>query len=390
VLNNLNLLAPPREVGHSHGLDLLRAVFALDVLIFGHSIYWAIYAQGPDSVSATTTALWRATIWTFQSHSELHPAVLGLIVLSGFCIHREGLRPGDAWDRFAIRRVFRILPLFWAATVIGIILFVVSSHVVLDKAQALTGTYKLSSVCFVMKVTAIASLVPFFHRCDFLGNAPLLLVMVEIGLYAFYGLVFARGYSSRFVLAWCVASFVCGLVIAGLSSRLPPLYSWWQTSSLFAYLPYWWIGAACVDPAFRKMLNANVGKLLVFWALLTLITNYVDPTAFTAELRKIVLALLIAALIVKVDTISLKDNPGSFIGRAAYSIYAFHAPVVVLLILLGLSWWLSAAAAVTLGIVSYFALESPMNRLGQSIARRRPQAVPISTSPLPDLPPQST
>jgi peptidoglycan/LPS O-acetylase OafA/YrhL len=76
---------------------MLRALFALWVVI-GHLIPWARRLQGVEAVPAwlyyfTDTIVDRLT----QSSNELNPAVLCFIVLSGYCIHRNGLRkPGDS------------------------------------------------------------------------------------------------------------------------------------------------------------------------------------------------------------------------------------------------------------------------------------------------------
>jgi len=369
-MRQIGLLTPPNEVGRSNGIDLLRGAFALYVLIFAHVSSWSVLAQGPDAVPAWFIAVCRRLVWLFQSRGELNPAVLAFIVLSGFCIHRNGLRSAEGLRSFAVRRVFRILPVFWLASAVGILMFYISSSVSPEKAMMLTGTTSISAVCVAAKLTAVASIVPFFHPCDFAGNAPLLTVMVEIGLYAFYGLVFLRGGETLAVRA-CAVSVAIGIIVAALSSRLPSIYNWWQNSSLLAFLPYWWIGAAVCVPRFRDAILRYPIYLLGAWIALTVSTLFLDPTAISSEIRKLVLAALIAWLILKLDTVKLPENPLTLIGRAGYSIYALHAPIVVYLCLTGVPWWINAAIATGCGVLSFYAFENPIDRIGRHLAKSR-------------------
>lgn len=84
----MSLLADPVRRGRSAGIDCLRGALALYVL-FGHLLPWALYT------THTSTAFTQVNAWlirVFQGHGETDPAVLGFIVLSGYYIHRNGLR----------------------------------------------------------------------------------------------------------------------------------------------------------------------------------------------------------------------------------------------------------------------------------------------------------
>jgi peptidoglycan/LPS O-acetylase OafA/YrhL len=362
------LLDPPTLKGRSNGIDFLRGWFSIQVLVLGHVAFWAVFAQGRAAVPSAVKGLASALVWLFQSRAELNPAVLGFIVLSGFCIHRNGLRPGSPIRPFAIRRAFRILPVFVLATFAGIALFGLSAQISPSLASALTGTTEIPAACVIAKITAVASLWPFAHPCDFAGNAPLLTVMVEIGLYAFYGAIFAFG-GEIWVFGACAASVLVGLVVAALNIRHPSLYNWWQNSSLLAFLPYWWIGAAAIVPRYRLALLKHWPAMAAAWLALTLIAYFLDPTAMASELRKLVLAGLMACMIVKFDDMAMPANPLSFVGKAGYSVYAFHAPLAVYLLLMGASWWQASAGAIVFGVGAYFAFERPLNLAGRHIAR---------------------
>jgi peptidoglycan/LPS O-acetylase OafA/YrhL len=358
------LLNPPAIRGRSDGVDLVRGVFALQVLIFAHVIFWASAAGD----TAPAWAMWtgRALIWLFQGHAELNPAVLAFIILSGYCIHRNGLRPGKPLTSFGIRRVFRILPVFVLATFVGIALYKVSLSIRPDLASALTGTDKIRALCVIAKLTTVAAIAPIAHPCDFLGNAPLLTVMVGITLYAFYAFVFAFG-GELLVYGACLLSIVVGLWIGSQNLQYPSLYNWWQNSSLLAFLPYWWIGAAAVHQTYRSILRLWMPTLLLAWISLTFL-SHLESTGILAEVRKPVLAALVAYLVVVVDETHVRANPMSTIGRAAYSIYALHAPVTIALLLWGLNWWLSCVAAIAFSGLVYVILERPLDLYGHKLA----------------------
>ena len=123
LILHVELLNPPNEVGRSHGIGILRGIFSIYVLLFAHVAFWADAVQGKGSVPSWLTSISNFMVWLFQSRFELNPAVLGFIVLSGFCIHRNGLRSRIGLGSFAIRRAFRILPVFWLASIFGIVMF---------------------------------------------------------------------------------------------------------------------------------------------------------------------------------------------------------------------------------------------------------------------------
>ncbi|MGB7075880.1 MAG: hypothetical protein WBD53_01690, partial [Xanthobacteraceae bacterium] len=189
---------------------------------------------------------------------------------------------------------------------------------------------------------------------------------VEIALYAFYGLVLATGREAIVYFA-CGASIVAGIAIASANLTEPNLYNWWENSSLVAFIPYWWLGAAAVVPQVRSWLLRWWPGLIAAWLILTL-ASYPEPTAVAAEIRKLVLAGLVATLVIVVDRMAIAANPLSFVGKAGYSIYALHAPVVVALLILGVPWWAAALAAIAGGMISFFAFERPLDQRGRRIA----------------------
>jgi peptidoglycan/LPS O-acetylase OafA/YrhL len=75
----------------------------------------------------------------------------------------------------------------------------------------------------------------------------------------------------------------------------------------------------------------------------------------------------VALLIVALEEAPIPSNPLSYIGKAGYSIYALHAPLCVLLLMWGVSWWGVISSAVAAGLVCYFVFERPLDRVGRRL-----------------------
>jgi peptidoglycan/LPS O-acetylase OafA/YrhL len=362
-----------RDDPRSDGIDVLRCVFAVYVLVFSHLVFWAPIVQGPDTVPSWLASIANFSIWLFQHQGELNPAVLGFIVLSGYCILRAGSLHPAAVPKFLQRRAFRILPIFIVANIVGVIALILAKSTFPDYV-GLFGMPLLSPWCVAAKLSTVAALLPIAHPCSYIGNAPLLTVMVEIDLYLFCALsVFI---SRKALIAWCIAAVAIGVAVAISPSEW--LYNWWQNSSFWAFLPIWWIGAAATSKSGSNWIKRATLPIAIAWLCMTTLENFVDPTHLTAELRKYATALLFARLILSSETWSLRFRPAVLVGRAGYSIYALHAPLAILMLCAGFKWWQTAASLVVIGIASFFAVERPGIEFGKSIrsSRSRRQLAP--------------
>jgi len=370
------LTEAPRVTGRSNGLDIVRAVCAISVVI-DHAIFWARGIQGKDSVPASIVWFFSKVfdpLW--QPSGEVHPAVLVFIVLSGYCIHRATFResPQSVFP-FAIRRAFRILPVYFAAIAAGLGFFIFAHSFSPALATGLTGLASFNASCLLAKISTLGALVPIPLECTNQGNGPLVTVMVEIILYAgyalaFVGLVWRRRESALWFA--CALAFAVNCAVAAAAPSNPNLYSWWQNSSFIGFLPYWWLGAAVLSPRVRGWLFE--GKLLWValscWLLFTIVLMFVGDQALISELRKLTFAVTASGIIVALDEMrSIPDGFLPAIGRAGYSVYAFHAPLVMLLCMLGISWWLAITGAIVGGWVVYRVYEAPLQRVGRTFAR---------------------
>src|SRR5690606_30600881 len=157
------------------------------------------------------------------------------IVLSGYCIHRTGLRTlTDEKKYYFIRRAFRILPVYFMATLFGIFLFNYAVSLAPDMARTLSGTQSIAPLCVAAKITTLSALITSFHPCSFVVNAPLGTVMVEVLLYAVYPLLLILLWRGRARLAFglIAASFIATCFLGMFGDALGVNYNWLQNTSL--------------------------------------------------------------------------------------------------------------------------------------------------------------
>jgi peptidoglycan/LPS O-acetylase OafA/YrhL len=109
----------------------------------------------------------------------------------------------------------------------------------------------------------------------------------------------------------------------------------------------------------------------VGWLALSLLLDGHTSSLWIVEARKLAFAVLIGGLIVGLDGARhVALTAGSKIGRAGYSIYALHAPIIVALLIAGVPWLLCALAAIAVALVTFTVYERPLTRVG---ARRAAQ-----------------
>ena len=364
------LIDLPLRAERAPAIDILRASFALWVL-FSHLVPWARRAAGePIALEPVVSTLVRL----FQTQGETHPAVLGFIVLSGYCIHRNGLRRHAAdLAGYAVRRSWRIVPVYLLATLAGVAVFEAGQSLAPALGAVLSGTRSIGADCLVVKLTGISAFLPALHECSFQGNAPLTTVMVEMWLYAAYPLVFALALRGGEAAAWAaiIAAWAAGLVWTAFH---PGDGAWWHNGSFAGYLLYWWIGAKLNDACALTLVRRWAWPLAAAWLALTAAELTGTSALLAVELRKLILAVGFGAGISLLDR-EWRSLPRLLTeaGKAGYSLYAFHAPVLILCFVIGAPWWMAAATAIGFGLAAYALVEAPCLRLGRRLAARAPR-----------------
>ncbi len=360
-MSGVGLLGDPVRRDRSPGIDCLRGALALYVL-FGHLLPWALYAEHSSNVLTSVNG-W--LIRVFQGHGETNPAVLGFIVLSGYCIHRNGLRAENRDIRaYAIRRVFRIVPVYLLGCLLGVVLLADAGPL----AHYLTTAPQLSLAGIAAKLTAIGAVVPSAYAQSFQGNAPLVTVAAEMWLYLLYVLLIGR-----WRRLWPYVAVVWAMAFL-LVAADPTYLGWWSVGSVIGFLPYWWLGALFVKPTFVGRRPRVLASAAVAWLALSVALDGHTGSLIVVEGRKLAFAVLLGGLIVSLDGPAHRLlQLGSKVGRAGYSIYALHAPIIVALLVAGVPWTLCALASVTAALVSFVSFERPLLRKGARLAAQQQQ-----------------
>jgi len=357
-------------------LDVFRAILALWV-IFSHLILWCIWAQGADSVNPDIVLFLDNLRFIFQPLNELHPAVLCFIVLSGYCIHRGGIRFNNFnLKEYLIRRSFRILPIYILAIMVGITTFLLfMNHVNSSLTYDMTSTPKISFLGVLGRFTTFSAFIPGYYHKTLLGNGPLNTVMVEIILYLLYPLVMRFIYPKYrdlhfiFILGFV---FLLGLVFIFYFNAKGSCYTWYQNSSVYGFFVYWWIGAFFISPSVRNHLKLIIVLSLIMWSVLTyillnptFISEAIEFKLIIAELRKLSFAFICGVLITMLDRGKVKFvSIPEYLGKASYSLYALHAPITYSLCILGVNWWAIIIENIVIALIVYTFYEKPFMKMG--------------------------
>jgi len=364
------LFTQPVNRSRSDGLDALRLILALWVFL-AHSVGWSVY-MGVLSEQGVLNYVGKTLIWLFQSNGETHPAVLAFIVLSGYCINRNGFRIGTQFSlvSYFIRRIFRILPVYLLAVILGVVLYLISADINKVLANTLLGTQEISLYCVLAKITGVSSFIPSLHTCSFQGNAPLTTAMVEIWLYVFYAVVVycvLKGVFHRKILYLMI---VVWLTSFGYVLLNPEYIGWWHNGSVVSFSLYWWIGAAISEyPPNNKGVTIFNYRIFVVAASVFVVVGSLSANLPFVELKKIGIAVFLAVVIRHVDN-GWRSNLLARAGQAGYDIYAIHAPLVVLLLLNGVGFLFVILWILVISMVCHLAFERPLLEYGKRLAVR--------------------
>jgi len=370
VFDFLNLFfKSKKEKDRSNSLDLLRFILAIWVL-FSHSFFWATITE----TISNQNLLYKLNLFfssVFQRNGETHPAVLGFIFLSGYCIHRNGFRFESkiSFKSFFIKRSFRILPVYWLGIILGFVLFKLSSNLNTPIAQALSGTNSINMEFLILKIFGVSSFIPFFHFKSFQGNAPLTTVMVEIWLYISYAFIFFLSFRKRtlknifyvFMFFWA-AMFLC--------VHFFPIYEgWWHNGSFISFSLYWWMGAFFVEIKNKKSMVSSP-YLISASGFFVILSPFLRTLLFS-ELKKISLTYLFGLLILRLESHWRKTPPllGG-LGSISYSLYAFHAPLVIFLLLFGFQLIFVISIVLSVSLISYLIVEKPFLQYGKTLSKK--------------------
>ena len=192
-----------KKHGKSEGIVLLRGIVC--VYIVACHLFGGWYQSAERGFSYITKFL-TLLAHVSQPIAETNAGVIFFIVLSGYCIHRNGFSEvnKDNVIYFYKKRLARILPVFISSLIIGIILWKYTFNNYIT--NTLTVTNAFSPMAAMMRIIGINTLIPWRYQQTFLGNAPLCTVIVETYIYIFYPIICKL--DERYCVKWKIAFFV--------------------------------------------------------------------------------------------------------------------------------------------------------------------------------------
>jgi peptidoglycan/LPS O-acetylase OafA/YrhL len=306
-------------------LDLLRGIAILSVFIF-HCL-GAAYSRD----QLPWGGYFRDFLGAGRSFALLTPAMFGFagvalfFVVSGFCIHLSFVRSQDSdWNRFFVRRFFRIYPPYLSALVIFACFFR-PTRVHFESGDGLSQ---------------FASHVFLFHNLgenSFFGiNPAFWSIAVEVQLYLIYPVLLALvrrvgWFHSLFVIGALEIALrgFDGMLLATTGKELPRLVSGLPFTAWFS----WATGAAVADAFIKKARLPFLSVTWPAWFVFAIFSWMVKPLCtYSFLFFSLATAAAIAGAINK-GGVSPRWPPLyshlRHLGIWSYSFYLLHQPLVL-------------------------------------------------------------
>jgi peptidoglycan/LPS O-acetylase OafA/YrhL len=259
--------AGPPKPGRIAILDGLR-LLAATMVVFYH------YAGVPNAKIGSTgrsdVEAWGTSALNVFPHSLNQIASYGwtgvelFFMISGFviCMSGWGRRPAD----FFISRVVRLVPAYWAATLL--------TAAVLFAFPRLTAgvrpTVVLTNLTMVQSAYGVPNLVPAYWT-----------LFVELTFYLLFGMVAIGGVTYRRMVTFCVLWSVASLVTAGshdhlLTSVVNPPYSAYFVAGIAFFLIHKFGGNLLLWAivAYSWLISVNQPHTSPPWPVVALITSF--------------------------------------------------------------------------------------------------------------------
>lgn len=324
---------------HFRGIEALRLIAALLVVTM-HSQYYVQERLDPT-----------IPVWDIGSLG-----VQIFFVISGFVMivstaKIQGTRGG--WWKFGLRRIIRIVPLYWAATTAKLLALITVPSVVLHASLDPQATL-LSYV--------------FLPSRNIDGDVqPLLAVGWTLNLEMAFYAIFALALALRISPFWFSSAM---LVIVAVASTLRP-EAWPTWAFYFNPIVLYFLVGMIIGRWVQNRSKIGLIGLLAGVAVLRIAIAGADgvfsPTDFVESVTIVLVPLLIIGVIAAEPRLGPRiPSILLFGGSASYALYLLHplvAPIApALLAHLGLSW---GVTAVILGITASLIVASLVYQLGE-------------------------
>ena len=354
-------------------LDILRGGCALTVFL-NHWVLWSNFA--PVGAGENWLHLWLGR--TYEWFTVLcwptgmqHPAVVCFFVLSGFCVHgpfeRRSGQPGGAtvaWGGYFSRRTRRIMPVYWAAALFGLV-------VVAAESWRPTGDALLTLHAAATPAQAAARLVGYSGMWPdeiFAGNYTLGTVGAEILIYVGYPLFFLAAVAGRWRLL--------GAVVLGWQLLALALQPWMNPFVLFGSVLvmalFWYLGALAAHLRQKHDWHVRgwwLGATWLVFLTLKAVPHFYGRNMLKQALWGVLCMLLIVWLLDwEQRRAAWRERKLSrllrWLGDVSYPLYAVHTPVILLVnwTMLTLLGWHNYSVQLALNLALSLALTVAVHR----------------------------
>lgn len=347
---------------YNHILGLSRMLLATYIFLFHLIPRYAFYGYDVQPWLDLQLLL----IKLFQSSNETNPAVIAFLVISGYCIHKNGvLQPSFQVKEFYLRRFWRIAPLYILGIILGATVIYYLQHDQQIAIIANTPHFSFSSLLY--KTLGLFAFIPWqFEAIAHQGNGPLITCAVEIWLYIFYpflALWVSKYGTKKFLLVLLMITAIGSF----LATIFPEISSWWHNGAFLGFLLYWWLGAFAAQNAI-KLPKFNL--LLLFYLSAATILILFPNTILLVEIRKILFAISVAYLVQRSANAKPSDSKHSMLAlitTPSFSLYALHLPLICLALYLNLPMYMTIITILVLAYASYFLIERPAINFGKQL-----------------------
>lgn len=291
------------------------------------------------------------------------------------------------WSKFAVRRIFRIVPLYWAAAVIWFLGPGGEPHYWSPEGSGL--------LTLALTLLFLSNWIPTMHSAIVPGGWS---IAGEMNMYALMPLFLRATHTFSKAIIWFAAASAAAVILSaggyfllsGLSAHPELVRSFFNSYWLPVCLPSFIAGIA----AYRAQSTLTIGRKTAL-LLLTAATLLFLCIAYTGAPLKSVLVAPVFGVAVFATAFLLRGlhvpRVVTWIGKTSYSSYFIHFGILYALgvnemLLFALQalpygWLLTQILVLVLTVcfasVSYLLFEQPINRYGAVIASHIQQFKPV-------------
>jgi peptidoglycan/LPS O-acetylase OafA/YrhL len=247
-------------------------------------------------------------------------------MISGFviCMSGWGRRPAD----FFVSRVVRLVPAYWAATAVTVLVLVVFPRL----SQGVNPSVVLANLTMVQPAYGVQNLVPAYWT-----------LFVELTFYLLFGIVAIGGITYRRMVTFCVLWSVASIAASSahsalLQTMINPKYSSYFVAGIAFFLIYKFGG------------NLLLWAIIVYSWLISVNRPETNPTWQVTAVVSAFFIIMALAATHRLDKIRWRWLP--FAGALTYPLYLLHQDIGFTMI----AYLRNYVPAIALVILTYVAM----------------------------------